>query len=105
MAYADYIHCVECDCKVVYYTGDDDIKVLCSKCYKKNLDMIADLLYVWDWWREDEYDRESPVNSIDSVTYNMILGITHQASYLETHNPIRDAIYSEIWNDLERNMK
>jgi len=49
--------------------------------------------------------HNSVVNSIDSVTYNMILGITHQASYLETHNPIRDAIYSEIWNDLERNMK
>ena len=34
MAYADYIHCAECDKKVVYYTGDDDISCLCSDCYK-----------------------------------------------------------------------
>jgi hypothetical protein len=49
--------------------------------------------------------HNSVVNSTDSVTYNMIMTITHQASYLGTHNPIRDAIYSEIWNDLERNAK
>ena len=75
MAYADYIHCVECDCKVVYYTGDDDIKVLCSKCYEKNLDMISDFLYAWDWWREDEYDRETPYDAVyDMKEYMKKLG-------------------------------
>jgi hypothetical protein len=49
--------------------------------------------------------HNSVVNSTDSVTYNMILDITHIASYLGTHNPVRDSIYSEIWNDLERNTK
>ena len=32
MAYADYIHCVECDCKICYYTGDEDKTALCSDC-------------------------------------------------------------------------
>jgi hypothetical protein len=30
MAYADYLHCTECECKVVYYVGDEDKEVLCS---------------------------------------------------------------------------
>ena len=51
MAYADYLHCTECDCKVVYYAGDEDKEVLCSECLKKYRDMITDLLYAWDWWQ------------------------------------------------------
>jgi len=77
MAYADYIHCTECDKKVVYYVGDDDINCLCSECYKKNLDMIADFLYAWDWWREDEYDRESPSDEVYQLKqYMQKLGYT-----------------------------
>jgi len=43
MAYADYLHCIECDCKIVYYTGDEDKKVLCSDCLKRKQDIIEQL--------------------------------------------------------------
>jgi hypothetical protein len=44
MAYADYLHCVECDCKVVYYVGDEDKKVLCLDCLKRKQDTIDQLM-------------------------------------------------------------
>ena len=44
MAYSDYIHCVKCDCKVVYYTGDHDIKVLCSDCVENKDKTIVQLM-------------------------------------------------------------
>lgn len=43
MAYADYLHCKKCDCKVVYYIGDEDIEVLCSACMKRKQDTIEQL--------------------------------------------------------------
>lgn len=71
MAYADYLHCTECDCKVVYYAGDEDKEVLCSDCLKKYRDMITDLLYAWDWWQEDSYDREGPYDEIYAMKEHM----------------------------------
>lgn len=44
MAYSDYIHCKECDCKVVYYIGDEDIEVLCTACLKQKQDTIDQLM-------------------------------------------------------------
>lgn len=71
MAYADYVRCLECEKKVVYYTGTAVVRCLCSDCYKKTLDMIADFLYAWDWWREDEYDRESPYDEVYQIKQHM----------------------------------
>lgn len=44
MAYADYLHCADCDCKICYYTGDEDKTVLCSDCITNKDTTIANLM-------------------------------------------------------------
>lgn len=60
MAYADYIHCSSCDCKLIYDGYDDthedfvasygtDYKILCPDCIKKAKEKYAAEREMVEW--------------------------------------------------------